>query len=120
MLKQTPTRIQKNRPAAVRKLSRRLGGAVVVLKGHQTLVGTANGKLYFNNTGSPMLAQGGSGDVLAGYLGGLLAQPGLLNDPLLAIRYAVWRHGLAGESDRWNGRIDDLPEALSFPASERS
>ena len=60
-----------------------------------------------------MLAQGGSGDVLAGYLGGLLAQPALQADPLLTTRYAVWRHGLAGESKEWSGLVEDLPRELS-------
>ncbi len=118
LFKQTTGGVQKNRPDAVRKLSKKLGGALVILKGHQTLVGSATGCLFFNETGSPMLAQGGSGDVLAGYLAGLLAQPDLQNDALLTTRYAVWRHGLAGESLAWNGLIDELPRQLATPVSE--
>ncbi len=115
LLRKTIPAVQKNRPGTVRKLSRQLGGALVVLKGHQTLTGSADGSLYYNGTGSPMLAQGGSGDVLAGYLAGLLAQPGLQTDALLTTRYAVWRHGLAGESPDWNGSIDELPDQLLAP-----
>ena len=48
-----------------------------------------------NSTGNPFLAQGGSGDVLAGFLAALLAQPALQKDALQTIRYAVWQHGAA-------------------------
>jgi len=85
----------------------------VTLKGHQTLVGRAAGEVFVNSTGGPRLAQGGSGDVLAGYLAGLLAQPSLQADPMLTLHYAVWRHGLAGESPNWTGLIDDLPVELA-------
>lgn len=118
LLKQTISAVQENRPGAVRRLSKQLGGALVVLKGHQTLVGSVAGSLFYNGTGSPMLAQGGSGDVLAGYLGGLLAQPGLQDDWLLTARYAVWRHGLAGESPDWNGWIEELPRQLAVPVAD--
>jgi hydroxyethylthiazole kinase-like uncharacterized protein yjeF len=118
LLKQTIGAIQKNRPDAALKLSKKLGSALVVLKGHQTLVGSATGNLFFNGTGSPMLAQGGSGDVLAGYLAGLLAQPDLQNDALLTTRYAVWRHGKTAESRDWNGLIDELPLLLATPVAD--
>lgn len=117
LLKKTSSAIQSNRVGSVRRLSKKYGDAIVVLKGHQSIVGTAKGDLFFNSTGSPMLAQGGSGDVLAGYLGGLLAQPELQADALLTTRYAVWRHGLAGESMDWNGWIEDLPRELAEPVS---
>ena len=60
-----------------------------------------------NPTGNPHLAQGGSGDLLAGYLAGLLAQPALQLDPGRAIRYAVWQHGAAADklqAERATGR----------------
>ncbi len=50
---------------------------------------TGEGPLCTKLSGNPYLAQGGSGDVLAGYLGGLLAQLGLQNGPLTGIRFAV-------------------------------
>jgi hydroxyethylthiazole kinase-like uncharacterized protein yjeF len=105
--------IQADRVAAVRKLSTRVGGALVVLKGYQTLVGGEDGPVHVNNTGGPLLGQGGSGDVLAGYLAGLLAQPAMSRDPVRTTRHAVWRHGLAGEAERWNGMIDELPVQLA-------
>jgi NAD(P)H-hydrate epimerase len=51
-----------------------------------------------NNSGNPHLAQGGSGDLLAGYLGGLLAQPDLQKQPGLALRFGVWQHGAAADA----------------------
>ncbi|MBM3876321.1 MAG: NAD(P)H-hydrate dehydratase [Verrucomicrobia bacterium] len=95
LLGQSVPRVQSDRPAAVRELSRRLGGCHVVLKGHQTLCGAAFGPVIVNPTGNPGLAQGGTGDVLAGYLGGLLAQPGA--DASMAMRYAVFQHGRAAD-----------------------
>lgn len=89
--------VQADRPSALRKLSEKFGNCYVVLKGHQTLVGTSIGPIYVNPTGNPSLAQGGSGDILAGYLGGLLAQQRITSDPLLALRYGVWVHGLAAD-----------------------
>ncbi len=103
--------VQANRPGAVRELSRRYGGCWVVLKGHQTLVGRATGDICVNSSGNPHLAQGGSGDALAGYLGGLLAQPALQADPARTIRYAVWQHGAAADhlqERRRNWTVEDL------------
>jgi len=94
--------IQSDRPAAVRALSAKWGGCVVVLKGYQTVVGRSSGNLFFNSSGNPQLAQGGSGDVLAGFLAGLLAQPVMGIDSLKTARFAVWAHGHAADrlSDR--------------------
>jgi NAD(P)H-hydrate epimerase len=68
-----------------------------------------------NSSGNPHLAQGGSGDVLAGYLAGLLAQPHLRADPLQTIRYAVWQHGAAADrlqAMRANWVVEDLVETV--------
>jgi NAD(P)H-hydrate epimerase len=89
--------VQANRLQSLRNISRRFGHAWVVLKGHQTLIGRSSGEVYVNCSGNPHLAQGGSGDVLSGYLAGLLAQPVVRADPLTAIRYAVWQHGAAAD-----------------------
>ena len=70
--------------------------AYVVLKGARTVVAAPDGRVFINPTGGPGMATGGSGDVLAGMIGGLLAQfPGV--DPVLVIGGAVYLHGLAGD-----------------------
>lgn len=105
--------VQHDRGAALAGLCER-SGAVVVLKGHGTLVGAA-GRCFVNQTGNPGMATGGSGDVLAGLLAALLAQ-GLA--PFDAARLAVHVHGRAG--DRLARRIgqagllaSDLPLAIA-------
>ncbi|MCL4425146.1 MAG: NAD(P)H-hydrate dehydratase [Firmicutes bacterium] len=69
-------------------------GAVVVLKGARTLVALPTGEIYINLTGNPGLATAGTGDVLAGVIGGLLVQ-GLA--AAAAARLGVFLHGLAGD-----------------------
>src|SRR5690606_10849232 len=69
-------------------------GAVVVLKGAPTVVADPRGSLYINSTGSPALASGGSGDVLAGAIGGLIAQGAT---PVAAAVAGVFLHGAAGD-----------------------
>lgn len=66
----------------------------VVLKGAFSAVCSSLGNIYFNPSGNPVLATAGSGDVLTGMVGALLAQ-GLA--PLEAIRLAVYLHGGAGD-----------------------
>ena len=70
---------------------------IALLKGHQTLIAGSAAPTFVNPTGNPGLAQGGSGDVLAGFAAGLLAQAVLQTDPLKTIRYAVWEHGAAAD-----------------------
>jgi NAD(P)H-hydrate repair Nnr-like enzyme with NAD(P)H-hydrate dehydratase domain len=68
-----------------------------------------------NPSGNPHLAQGGSGDVLAGFIAGLLAQPALQTDAGKTIRYAVWQHGAAADklqASRANWVVEDLPAEL--------
>jgi NAD(P)H-hydrate epimerase len=98
MLNLTAKQIQADRPRALRELSKRFGHCWVVLKGHQTLVGCAEGEIFVNPSGNPFLGQGGSGDVLSGYLAGLLAQPPLQADIGQTIRYAVWQHGATADA----------------------
>ncbi len=69
-------------------------GAVVVLKGHRTIVAAPDGRCDLNPTGNPGMARGGSGDVLAGLLVSLMAQGA---PPYEAARAAVWLHGTAGD-----------------------
>jgi len=115
LLQSTSAKVQQDRASALRELSRRFGGCTVVLKGHQTLVGGSDGRVLINSSGNPHLAQGGSGDLLAGYLAGFLAQPLLQRDAFSAIRYAVWQHGVSADqlqSQRVNWTIEDLAVKL--------
>jgi NAD(P)H-hydrate epimerase len=115
LLKTTAANVQANRVAALRELSKKFGDCWVVLKGHQTLVGRSEGEIFMNPTGNPHLAQGGSGDVLAGYIAGLLAQPALQADAGITIRYAAWQHGAAADklqASRANWIVEDLPSEL--------
>ena len=115
LLESSTMAVQNDRVKALRELSSRFGNAYIVLKGHQTLIGRAKGELFVNCSGNPLLAQGGSGDLLAGYISGLLAQPTLQKDPLQAIRFAVWQHGAAADKlsqTTPNWTVEDLSVAL--------
>jgi len=85
--------VEEDRIAAVLRAAAQ-SRAVVVLKGRRSLIASPEGELWINTTGHPVLAGGGSGDVLTGMLGALLAQG---YDALAAARLAVYLHGLAGE-----------------------
>ncbi len=107
--------VQQDRPGALRRLAQRYD-ALTLLKGHQTLIGGATGPIYVNSSGNPGLAQGGTGDVLAGFLAGLLAQPRLRDDMMRTTRYAVWRHGsvaddLESQGSGWTS--EELASKLS-------
>ena len=111
LLNWTTEKVQANRLAALRELSKNAGNCWVVLKGHQTLVGRSEGEVFVNPSGNPHLAQGGSGDLLAGFIGGLLAQPALQADVGKTLRYAVWQHGAAADklqTRRPNWTVEDL------------
>jgi ADP-dependent NAD(P)H-hydrate dehydratase / NAD(P)H-hydrate epimerase len=111
LLNITKQQVESNRPQVVREISRRYGNCWVVLKGYQTLVGRNDGPIFVNPSGNPHLAQGGSGDVLAGYLGGWLAQRLLLGGVDKLIRFAVWQHGAAADqlqATRPNWVVEDL------------
>ena len=115
LLNSTQQQVQLNRPQAVREISRRYGNCWVVLKGQQTLVGRNGGDIFVNPSGNPHLAQGGSGDVLAGYIAGLVAQRPLQADVGKLVRYAVWQHGATADAlaaARANWVIEDLLDDL--------
>ena len=115
LLKTTAANVQANRVSALRELSKKFGSAWVVLKGHQTLVGRDAGKIFVNSSGNAHLAQGGSGDLLAGFIAGLLAQPALSADVETLLRYAVWQHGAAADKlslTRKNWTVEDLAAEL--------
>jgi NAD(P)H-hydrate epimerase len=85
-----------DRLAFARRAARETG-AVVVLKGHQSLTAAPDGAVHVNPTGNPGMATGGTGDVLTGLLGGLLAQG---YEALEAAILGVYLHGLAGDLAR--------------------
>ena len=93
LLNATTNDIQKNRLAAARQLASD-SGAVVVLKGHNSIIAEPEGTFYLNTTGGNNMAVGGCGDLLTGLVAGLLAQ-GM--DPFKAATLAVWVHGRAAD-----------------------
>jgi NAD(P)H-hydrate epimerase len=95
-------------------------GAIVVLKGHKTII-TDGERLALNTTGNPGMATGGSGDVLTGMIAGLIAQN---FSPLFeVVRLAVHLHGFAGdiaaeqlgeESVTATAILEAIPQALRY------
>ncbi|OUM94033.1 MAG: bifunctional ADP-dependent (S)-NAD(P)H-hydrate dehydratase/NAD(P)H-hydrate epimerase [Thermobacillus sp. ZCTH02-B1] len=85
--------VQRDRIGVARDYAAR-HGVVLVLKGAATVTALPDGTVYVNTTGNPGMATGGSGDVLAGVIGSLLAQ-GM--PPGTAAAFGVWLHGLAGD-----------------------
>jgi len=91
---------------------------VLVLKGHRTITAFPDGTAYFNTTGGPAMAKGGSGDVLAGMITSLIGQSFPVKSAVLT---AVYLHGLAGDmcaaeygeySVTASDIIDMLPKAV--------
>jgi ADP-dependent NAD(P)H-hydrate dehydratase / NAD(P)H-hydrate epimerase len=87
---------------------------IIVLKGHYTYIAMPGGKGYFNSTGNPGMAKGGSGDVLTGILTGMLSQG---YSPGEAALLGVYLHGLAGDlaAETWSQEsmlASDLVEHL--------
>jgi hydroxyethylthiazole kinase-like uncharacterized protein yjeF len=87
--------------------------AVVLLKGDRTVVAAPDGRAYVNPTGTPALATAGTGDVLAGLLGALLAA-GL--PPDRAAVAAAYTHGLAGRYAGERGPVTASGVAAALPA----
>ncbi|HEY1251260.1 MAG TPA: NAD(P)H-hydrate dehydratase [Thermoanaerobaculia bacterium] len=94
LLRRSSRAVQADRLGAVRALAR-ASRAVVVLKGAHSLIGTPDGEVVVNPTGTPLLATAGSGDVLSGVIGALLAGGLAARDAAVA---GAWLHGAAAEA----------------------
>lgn len=108
MLERDATLIEQNREAAVRECAARYG-AIVVLKGAVSLVASPDGQVFGYSGGNVGLATGGSGDVMAGIAGALIARG---TQPMTAALWSVWLHGEAGR------RCAESIGPLGFLASE--
>ncbi|HEY7797771.1 MAG TPA: NAD(P)H-hydrate dehydratase [Hyphomonadaceae bacterium] len=103
-----------NKIDAVRQAASQ-AGAVVLLKGPDTVIASPGGRAVVNTHATPFLATAGTGDVLAGVLGGLLAQ-GL--DPFDAACAGAWMHGDAGRRAGPGLTAEDLDGALHATLAE--
>lgn len=102
--------VQSDRLAAAGRLASQFG-CVVVLKGSGSVIAAPDGALWINGTGNAALASAGTGDVLAGWIGGCWSASG--SGALEAARHATWLHGLAAELRPTSPlRAADLIEAM--------
>jgi hydroxyethylthiazole kinase-like uncharacterized protein yjeF len=114
-----PQDINQDRIDLSQRVSKDLGG-VLVLKGAPTVIATPDGEIHINPTGNSGLASAGSGDVLAGMIGGFLAQRCSLSQ---ASRLGVFLHGACGDlcAEEQNeyaliagDLIERIPDAMNY------
>lgn len=106
LLHSTPKTVNSNRENTAIDFAKKFG-VVTVLKGAGTIIASPDGEVYINHTGNSGMATGGSGDILSGIIGSLLAQGAA---PINAAAAGVFLHGticdLAAEK---LGKISMLP-----------
>jgi len=119
MLGTTIQAVQADRIEVARTFARE-HRVVIALKGAHTVIAGPDGHVAINPTGNPGMAKGGSGDVLTGIVGALLARP---IEPETAVRAGCYVHGLAGDvAARERGEYAMLASDLveSLPAALRA
>jgi ADP-dependent NAD(P)H-hydrate dehydratase / NAD(P)H-hydrate epimerase len=119
LVNMTSSEVQKDRLAISSRFAKD-HRVILVLKGAGTVVALPDGRMFINGTGNPGMATGGTGDVLTGMIGGLLAQGHPAGQ---AACLGVYLHGLAGDlAAKEKGEaamiagdlLEKIPEALRF------
>ncbi len=109
LMNTTTDYIQNNRFKAARVFARE-SGKIVILKGSNSVIGLPDGRLYVCTKGNPGMATGGSGDVLAGIVGSLIAQGFSPEDAAIC---GTWFHAAAGDiAAMENSMIAMLPSDI--------
>lgn len=106
LLHSTPKAVNSSRENTAINFAKKFG-VVTVLKGAGTIIASPDGEVYINHTGNSGMATGGSGDVLSGIIGSLLAQGA---SPINAAAAGVFLHGTIGDlAAEKLGKISMLP-----------
>lgn len=109
LVKSSAKEVNQNREKTASSFAKEYG-VVTVLKGAGTIIASPSGRILINRTGNSGMATGGSGDVLAGITGSLLAQGA---EPFCAAAAAAYLHGLSGDiAAEKLGKISMLPTDL--------
>lgn len=110
LINSTPREVNSDRENTAINFAKRYG-VITVLKGAGTIIASPDGKVYINHTGNSGMATGGSGDVLAGIIGSMLAQGAT---PFKAAAAGVFLHGTAGDiAAEKLGKISMLPTDMT-------
>ena len=106
LLHSTPKTVNSSRENTAIDFAKKFG-VITVLKGAGTIIASPDGEVYINHTGNSGMATGGSGDVLSGIIGSLLAQGAA---PVNAAAAGVFLHGTIGDlAAEKLGKISMLP-----------